>query len=205
MNNRGDHKLEVRDVREANRVTYGGDTITMQLSPGTIYMDIAVWSGPPSMDVPYAWFDDETPEVRIADFMRYPKPSWESDELARYHVRFLKWARSWDIGVMCRKPFEKKELAKAIEILSTIKFADTPIEWEEQAVEAAIANLQVHALPKREWRENCGCLFKHYDIDVQPLETGFRVSIVRLDGTEKKNEIGAHYFNVMSDGRVIVE
>ena len=126
LNNCNDIDLRVKDRTEGSRTSYGPSTVSLQLPPGAVYIDVAKWDGPPTLMPPIAWSPDDLPEARIARFLADTPVRWETTELEAYKIDFLKWGWSWDIRIYCRKPFERRDLEDAFQIVRSLKFSDVP-------------------------------------------------------------------------------
>jgi hypothetical protein len=204
FNNVQDEDLRVVNWTEqtdgALRSTYNQSTVSRQLLPGTVYVDIAKWDGPPVPIPPYAWSPDLRPKSMIASFMESKPVLWDTAELDACRIGFLKWGWSWDIHVYCRKPYDKSDLETAFQIIESLEFIETPIVTDDQAVEAAILFLPQEAQPLPT-SEGCNDYFM-YDVSVEHGDRTFIVTFTKLDGTEARRPLQSFLFFVSSDGRV---
>jgi hypothetical protein len=207
-NNRGVDSLRVVTWWEAQpnggrRGTFGPEAFEHELSPGTVYIDLAMCSGPGGFvgGRPYVWSPDKGPSARIALAAKARTPGAETDGLVLYRVSFVRWGWPWEAYIAGRKPFDREDLDTAFGILTSLRFPDVPVCDPHQAVEVAIPNLPVEFRPQPGWLEDCGYMF-HYRVDADTSASGFKVSFTVLDGTEDRRVVRSTSYHVGRAGDV---
>jgi hypothetical protein len=200
LNNCNDPDLRVKDWTEGTRTTYGPSTVSLQLPPGAVYIDVAKRDGPPPLMPPFAWLPDDLPESKIARFLADTPVHWDTAELKAYEIDFLKWGWNWDIRIYCRKPFEKCDLEEAFQIVRSLRFSDVPIATSWQAIEAVIPHLPEEArlIPKSDICHD----YYRYDLDVERVDVTFIVTFTELDGTVDRRPIRSYEYLVSRQGFV---
>ena len=206
-NNLGDDSLRLENWREnlseGNwRESYGPKAFEMQLVPGTVYADLAMWTDPFSGKPTYAWTQEEGPNTRVRQAAQNRKAQWETDGIVVYSFRFARWGWPWEGLIAARKPFSGDDLDKAFAIFETLNFSDEPVVDPHQAVEVAIPYLPETMRPKSEWFESG--LSSHYRIETQTMGESFRVTFMVLDGTEARKVVRSTICTVDRNGTVSV-
>ncbi len=209
-NNLGDNNLHVENWREQLSngnwyESYGAKAFEMQLVPGTVYADLAVWEGPLHMPS-YAWIKEEGPKDQIFQAGINRKAQWETDDVVVYRFGFIRWGRRWEGLIAARRPFSMDDVDKAFGIYETLIFPDKPVVDPNQAVEVAIPYLPEAMRPQSDWYKEGGqvSLSSHYRVEVQTDEERFRVMFMVLDGTQSHNVVRSAVCTVERNGAVSV-
>jgi hypothetical protein len=206
VNNRSDETLHVGMLRRSldfpTEWTEGPDAFAAALLPGTVYLEVARWSGGPSMtNVPYAWTKDQTAASRIRHAERHRVPSWEDDRVVGYSVGFAHWGVGWQITICGRKPFARQDLDRAFVILKSIRFPDVPVLDRRQAIEVALPFVSGDVHDALIDSIECGCC-DPYTVDAQATATGFDVTVDILDSLRSRRVVKSEVLHVRRDGAV---
>ncbi|HEX5131393.1 MAG TPA: hypothetical protein VFX92_02780 [Candidatus Krumholzibacteria bacterium] len=209
VNNRGLSWLRVGPLCEdigdgMTRWTDGGpEVFVLALSPGTVYLDVNLFSGgPPGTYVPYAWTPASELRATLRRADRKRTPAWETDEVTGYEVYFVHWGRVWYARIAARKPFSQRDLDRAFAVLKSLHLPDVPVLDSRQAIEVVLPyvpdDIRDAALSAL---ENCGCCAAH-SVESVPIDGGFRVTFGILDGPRAGKIVKAAAFDVEHNGTV---
>ncbi|MDH4338242.1 MAG: hypothetical protein OEX18_13300 [Candidatus Krumholzibacteria bacterium] len=209
INNAGEDSLWVGALLEdigggMTRWKDGGpDVFAAALKPGTVYLEVSVFSGgPPPTYIPYAWTHDEQAATRIRRAAKHHKPAWETDDIVGYRVEFFHWGYPWAAVLCGRKPFPKHDLERAFNVLASIRLPDVPVLDPRQAVELALPfvpdDIRDDAAQSI---ENCGCCSR-YQISTVPADSGFRVVVDIIDAPRAGKVVKSAVLDVERDGSV---
>jgi hypothetical protein len=188
---------------ESTRIQRYGSFLNMvatQLKPGMVYVDFAHGEGPASVPH-YGAGREHSFETALAKLVERSKPASGTEDIDFDQLDFVKWGTGWHIYLYCRKPYASRDRDLAIEMIKSLRFSETPIVNDAQAVGVAVRHLPPNAEPTGEWPA-INARDGRYSTTIEHVGNAFSVTFV-LYATGVSDEVSWRWtYLVNRDGSV---
>ncbi len=190
--------LRVGDELRPDGADYNEDTVARQLEPGTAYLDIGRWGGPPGVGTRIRTDFEGT---RPCALIEAGVPQREdAAALTSAGVTCRKWGRFWTVQLYLREPVSAQTRREAEFVLRSIEFVrpDDPV-W---AADVAWSHLPTEAKALGDWPLRSRANHGGCRTDVERVPDGFRVTFTDTSGEIGGQVRNAWSFIVRPDGSV---
>jgi len=215
VNNRGDDGLRVLDGRREKigsvddpypvpDMFYNAEAFARQIDPGTVYVDVATWGGPSPIRDPCVSAGPYSPSPDVPASLDGLEPRWKFEDVSVYAIGFCRWAWGWDVRIATREPFDRADLAGALDVARSLRFPRAPVLDRYQAVEVSLPEAPPEVRPPPGWFEGTCRPDTHRILSEPQGENGFLVEIGVLDGTPDEDVIREFRCLVTREGTVEV-
>jgi hypothetical protein len=123
INSKGNKSLRVTNERKGNTERYNAETVAAQLSPGTVYIDFAIFDGPGGSRN-FKGKPDTVKNDLLPLLKSYKPVKAAGGKLSVAALSFLKGGHNWDIYVVFREPVKPALRAKAESLLRSFRLID---------------------------------------------------------------------------------